>query len=247
MLNKNVVSDILPSDHLGVQIRDIFLRKVGTTDRSTIGLATIDVTELYNLFVSEIEAKHNSLYKQSNTMLFCFIIEYLIISKTHSNLLYYLDGTVKQFGFQIEDIHLEHIEMFIRANKIPFVTNTNAREELESIRASGILDYILAEFVKLLRPYGLSWDDIATKQETSILPLEWCKIVKDPALEPSGNIFAYRNKYPYDIELKIIIGVLKLDDLKLLTPEALENAILYTLDPLQGDYNMENILCNKEI
>ena len=247
MINQNVVSDILPSDHLGVHIRNIFLRKVGTHSNTSLGLLTIDVTKYYNLFVDQIESKFNRLYTQTNTMLFCFIVEYMIINLTHRNLLYYLDGKFKQFDYSIEDIHLEHIEMFIRTNKIPFQTDNTLTQELNNIRASGALEEIIHGVVDLLRPYGLSWDDIATRPETNILPLEWMKLGKDPALEPTGDIRIYREKYKYDIELRLVIGVLTMDDLTVLTPKILEDVILYTLDPIRENINMESMLCNKEI
>ena len=104
---------------------------------------------------------------------------------------------------------------------------------------------IIHGVVDLLRPYGLSWNDIATRPETNILPLEWIKLVKDPALEPTGDIRIYREKYKYDIELRLVIGVLSMDDLTVLTPSVLENVILYTLHPIRENINMESMLCRE--
>lgn len=224
-----VVSDVLPSDFIAVYIRQFYLSYKGPP---RLGVGEVDLTKAYEVYVDEIEKHNNFLHLQKNTVLFKFIVDYYMILWTHKRLLCYMDGSYDVYGYNIEDIQLDHIDNFITAYSIPFgLPGLSSRETLEQLSINGAIDKVLLEILKAFNNNGITWDYGRSDKDVQYLPIRWNMKRTDPAEFKSLDLGGYNRTFKYGMELGITIAAIPMDDLVSIGPVELERAITNCFDP----------------
>ena len=231
---KMKIADVFPSDYISIYLTEFYAEYKGPP---RLGMAEVDLTEVYEVYVDNIEKHNNFLHKQGNTMLFKFMVDYYTILWTHLNLLAYLDGTYNQYGYNIEDIQLDHLDQFVTSYSIPFgYPGLSSRETWEQLSINGNIDNVLKALRKACQSVGISWDATTmfkngTSESIFYLPVRWSMLRTDPALFRSMDMKEYRRTYKYGTSLTLYMGGVPTYDIEAIGPASLEFAITYSLDP----------------
>ena len=231
---KMKIADVFPSDYISIYLTEYYAAYKGPP---RLGMGEVDLTEVYEVYVDNIEKHNNFLHKQGNTMLFKFMVDYYVILWTHLNLLAYLDGTYNQYGYNIEDIQLDHLDQFVTSYSIPFgYPGLSSRETWEQLSINGNIDNVLKALRKAFQDAGISWD-ANMMYKTGVgngifyLPVRWSMLKMDPASFRSMDMKEYRRTFKYGTSLTIYMGGVPVDDMVAIGPASLEYAITYSLDP----------------
>nr|DAX15838.1 MAG TPA: hypothetical protein [Caudoviricetes sp.] len=231
------LTDIVPSDYVSVYLTQFYLNYQGP---ARLGVAEVDLTEAYDVYVEEIEQHNNLLHKQKNYLLFKFIVDYYTVLWTHRNVLSYMDGTINHYGTVIEDLQLDQLDEFVTVNNIPFgYPGVTSRETWEYLSVNGNLDRTLEAILNAFKRYNIRWDNGAmynrldrNNNGVMYLPIRWHMRRTDPAEYRSMDINEYRRTFKYEVSLTVSMAVVPLDDVIAIGPTALERTILNCLDPV---------------
>lgn len=228
-----VISDVVPSDFVSLYLRQYYLSYQGLP---RMGVAEIDLTDAYNVYVDEIEKHNNFLHMQKNTLLFRFFVDYYTILWTHKRLLCYMDGSYDVYGYNIEDIELDHLNEFITSNSIPFgYPGLTARETLEQLSINGAIDKVLEAIIKAFKDNGITWDYSTGENSVQYLPIKWTMARTDPASFKSLDLGEYRRTFKYEMSISVIVAAIPMDDLISIGPVELERTITNCLEPCTYD------------
>lgn len=192
----------LPSQTIAVKVRQMLGNRLKHKNK----VAVIDLTNCYNMFISQFEEQMFRRYVAGNSLLFKFFIEYTLLVHAYRAYNKNFTGVENDSGSK-DDLLALDLTCFIEENISEYLDmhTEDLTYLLTSYSNNGVFDKVTECLESILvTNYNLSIHNT----NNYLLPLNWQDVTTDPGTHKNQDIVAYRQTYKYDKYINLVLGVM---------------------------------------